>query len=355
MHFKKGAHLNKKLIFIACFLFLFSCTTTAGRVDEAVSNKASVMRPENIALVINDADPSSVKAGEYYRVARGIPAKNIVHVKIVGSSHKLSFSEFTRLQWEIKTQLHSAEQVILLAWTAPYAVECNSITAALTFGFDAKQCENTCAPGKLSPYFNSTSKKPFDDFGIRLAMMLPSDSFQRAKAIIDHGVQSDAGVFRSTAYYLTTSDVNRNSRAQFFPPTGLNIPRSGLAVMNMRSDKLVGARDIMIYETGLAHVDALDTLNFLPGALADHLTSAGGDLYGKSQMTALRWLDAGATASYGTVSEPCNYWQKFPNPAVLLSWYVNGATAVEAYWKSVAWPAQGLFVGEPLAAPYAHQ
>ncbi|HEU4845882.1 MAG TPA: TIGR03790 family protein, partial [Burkholderiaceae bacterium] len=29
-----------------------------------------------------------------------------------------------------------------------------------------------------------------------------------------------------------------------------------------------------------------------------------------------------------------------------------GATAIEAYWRSVAWPAQGLFIGEPLAAPY---
>jgi uncharacterized protein (TIGR03790 family) len=278
-----------------------------------------------------------------------------VHVKIIDAPRKLTLSEFTRLQWEIETQLNSAEQVILLAWTAPYAVECNSITAALTFGYDAKQCKNTCAPGTPSPYFNSASRKPFDDLGIRLAMMLPSDSFQRVKALVDRGVQSDAGVFRSTAYYLTTSDVNRNSRAQFFPPSGLNIPRSGLAVMSMRSDKLVGARDIMIYQTGLAQVDELDTLGFLPGALADHLTSFGGDLYGKGQMTALRWLDAGATASYGTVSEPCNYWQKFPNPAVLLKWYVNGATAIEAYWKSVAWPAQGLFVGEPLAAPYAHQ
>jgi uncharacterized protein (TIGR03790 family) len=351
----EASHLTDKFTFIACLLFIFSGTAIAGKFDAAVPTKTSILGPENVALVINDADPSSVKAGEYYRVARGIPAKNIVHVKIIDAPRKLTLSEFTRLQWEIETQLNSAEQVILLAWTAPYAVECNSITAALTFGYDAKQCKNTCAPGTPSPYFNSASRKPFDDLGIRLAMMLPSDSFQRVKALVDRGVQSDAGVFRSTAYYLTTSDVNRNSRAQFFPPSGLNIPRSGLAVMSMRSDKLVGARDIMIYQTGLAQVDELDTLGFLPGALADHLTSFGGDLYGKGQMTALRWLDAGATASYGTVSEPCNYWQKFPNPAVLLKWYVNGATAIEAYWKSVAWPAQGLFVGEPLAAPYAHQ
>jgi hypothetical protein len=52
------------------------------------------------------------------------------------------------------------------------------------------------------------------------------------------------------------------------------------------------------------------------------------------------------------VSEPCNYWQKFPNPSVLLKHYVQGNSAIEAYWKSVAWPAQGIFIGEPLAAPY---
>ncbi|MNT97055.1 hypothetical protein D3C72_2392840 [compost metagenome] len=70
-------------------------------------------------------------------------------------------------------------------------------------------------------------------------------------------------------------------------------------------------------------------------------------------MSSQRWLEAGATASYGTVSEPCNYWQKFPNPTVLLRRYLSGMTALEAYWGSVAWPAQGLFIGDPLAAPYA--
>ena len=67
----------------------------------------------------------------------------------------------------------------------------------------------------------------------------------------------------------------------------------------------------------------------------------------------LAWIASGATASYGTVSEPCNHLQKFPHPQVLLLHYLQGSTAIEAYWKSVAWPQQGLFVGEPLAAPYA--
>jgi hypothetical protein len=38
---------------------------------------------------------------------------------------------------------------------------------------------------------------------------------------------------------------------------------------------------------------------------------------------------------------------------LLLLSYLQGQTAIEAYWKSVEWPQQGLFIGEPLAAPFA--
>ena len=89
----------------------------------------------------------------------------------------------------------------------------------------------------------------------------------------------------------------------------------------------------------------------LPGALT-RPPVARGDLLGERQMSSLRWLQAGATASYGTVSEPCGHWQKFPQPQVLLKNYLSGLTAVETYWKSVQWPVQGLIIGEPLAAPY---
>ena len=113
---------------------------------------------------------------------------------------------------------------------------------------------------------------------------------------------------------------------------------------------------MLLYLTGAVVVDRQQRLRWLPGALADHLTSFGGALDGKSgQMTALAWIAAGATASYGTVSEPCSHAQKFPHPRVLLRHYTHGATAIEAYWKSVAWPQQGLFIGEPLAAPFARR
>jgi uncharacterized protein (TIGR03790 family) len=100
-------------------------------------------------------------------------------------------------------------------------------------------------------------------------------------------------------------------------------------------------------------VEELQKIAFLPGAAADHLTSTGGVLDSSRQMSALEWLRQGATASYGSVSEPCAHRGKFPNPAVFLDHYLRGDTLIEAYWKSVAMPGQGLFIGEPLARPFA--
>jgi hypothetical protein len=38
--------------------------------------------------------------------------------------------------------------------------------------------------------------------------------------------------------------------------------------------------------------------------------------------------------------------------SVAVAKYFAGATLLEAYWKSVAWPGESLFIGEPLARPY---
>jgi uncharacterized protein (TIGR03790 family) len=168
--------------------------------------------------------------------------------------------------------------------------------------------------------------------------------------VVERGLASGRRRLPAHAWYLTTSEAPRNVRAMFFPAAGER-PAQGLSVHRLQADVLEGAVNVMAYQTGKAQVDKLDTVRFLPGALADHLTSHGGELLDSPQMSSLRWLEAGATASYGTVGEPCNHWQKFPNPGVLLRHYLIGETAIEAYWKSVAWPGQGVFIGEPLAAP----
>ena len=322
---------------------------------------AAALKPAQLAIVINDEDPDSVAVGEYYRKRREIPAANVVHVRIPGKPRSIGAAQFRLLKEEIDSKLGVGVQAVLMVWTAPYAVECNSITSAYTLGFDGSQCMKTCAAGQPSPYFNSRSAQPWREHGLRPSMLLPTSlqapgsqaaaSRQGAKDLVDRGIAAGFRTVPATAYYLITSDKARNSRVGFFPPPG-RVAARRLAIQQVQGDVLEGARDVLVYQTGMAQVAKLDTLHFVPGALADHLTSLGGDLLGTSQMSSLRWLEAGATASYGTVSEPCNHWQKFPNPSVLLRRYLGGDSAIEAYWKSVAWPAQGLFIGEPLAAPY---
>ncbi len=105
-------------------------------------------------------------------------------------------------------------------------------------------------------------------------------------------------------------------------------------------------------QTGLGSYP-LPTNGFVPGGLGDSLTSFGGYILDPTGQTpALAFLEAGASGSYGTVIEPCNYTQKFPDP-VDYFYQTRGFSLAEAYYQSVLNPFEGLFVGEPLAAPFA--
>jgi hypothetical protein len=52
------------------------------------------------------------------------------------------------------------------------------------------------------------------------------------------------------------------------------------------------------------------------------------------------------------VIEPCNFADKFTHTTNFVSPYFGGATVLEAYWKSVRTPGEGVFVGDPLTRPY---
>jgi uncharacterized protein (TIGR03790 family) len=152
---------------------------------------------------------------------------------------------------------------------------------------------------------------------------------------------------------LSTDDLARRVRMGLYPPAGF-LRTVGVNVQVVPAAELTAAKRVLMVTTGSMRVPLETAPDWVPGGLGDHLTSFGGDLLGHhGHSTALDWIASGATASFGSVSEPCNFLQKFPHPQVLLLQYLQGSTAIEAYWKSVAWPQQGLFVGEPLAAPFS--
>ncbi len=336
-------------VLLLCVLLCSSAL--AQGVTGSTPSRSGGIDHTNLAVIINAADPLSVAAGEYYARERHIPLTNVIKVSFPVGRSEMPVDEFQRLKAEVDSVTPSNVQAYALAWSAPYRVGCMSITSAFAFGYDRAYCASGCAATRLSAYYNSPSRVPAFELQRRPAMRLAGRSFPEIKALIDRGVASDATYSRGTAYLMLTSDKARNSRVLLYPMVE-SVAAGLTGIEIVRSDKLTDKQDVMFYFTGIASVAGLETLQFLPGAIADHLTSFGGMLTDSGQMSALRWLEAGATGSYGTVEEPCNFAQKFPHPAIVIGRYLRGETLIEAYWKSVAWPGQGVFIGEPLAAPY---
>jgi uncharacterized protein (TIGR03790 family) len=317
------------------------------------------LRASDIGVVINSADPYSVEVGEYYVKRRGLLPEQVLRIDLPLRA-SLKPEEFEPLRAAIQAHFGPGTQALALAWIQPYAVHCNSITGALALGFDAALCHNSCAPSRASDYANSASARPFTDHGMRLSMLLAARDVDAARQMIDRGVAADRtlglrGGLPSNVYYLSTDDAARNVRSRLYPPPGL-LRRAGLQVLVMPAAALKDQQRVLLVQVGSARLAHLDTLQWVNGGLGDHLTSYGGQLSRDSgQSSALEWIASGATASHGTVSEPCNHLQKFPHSQWLLLHYLQGSTAIEAYWKSVLWPQQALFVGEPLAAPFARR
>jgi uncharacterized protein (TIGR03790 family) len=310
---------------------------------------SETLTSDRLGVLYNSNSASSTRVAQYYAQRRHIPQSNLVGLAIP-EREVLSRDELGQLRALTLARLPSVVQSLLLVWSKPYAVECMSITTAFAAGYQSGFCEPGCGPTTVSPLFDSSGWLPTDTTGWLPSMLLPSQDEELARALINRGVEADASRPLGTVYLVRTQDSARNIRAMEYPNTNELI--SGRVMVRDTTPIELPTRDIIGYFTGAARVQELSMLMFRPGAAADHVTSSGGVLQTSGQMSALEWLRQGATASYGSVSEPCNRHEKFPNPGVLFNHYLRGDTLLEAYWKSVLMPGQGLFVGEPLARPF---
>lgn len=313
-----------------------------------------------LAVLANDQDPQSMAVAAYYLEKRQIPPANLV-VLSFPASDTLTAATFAGLKGQVDAALGPDIQAIAVAWTRPYRVDCQSLVSSLALGHDpGKYCSQPCSETAPTDYFDSTSLRPYTDHGLRPAMHLAGTSVDNVKALIDRGVAADGTQPLGTGYFVRTTDPDRSVRFPYFMSTvsQWNTPdRLQMEYLDLSgmpgADFLTGKTDVLYYFTGLASVPSIETNTYLPGAVADHLTSYGGQICDSGQMSICRWLEAGATGSYGTAVEPCNYPAKFTDTGVFVPHYWRGESLIEAYWKAVRWPGEGVFVGEPLARPFA--
>jgi uncharacterized protein (TIGR03790 family) len=322
---------------------------TLGLLAGAVS--AETLTADRLGVVYNLNDAGSVRSAKYYAAERKVPFQNLVGLRIP-VLNTISRTELAALRSTLIAALPGDVQSLVLVWSRPFAVECMSITTAVAAGYRAGFCEPGCGRTDPSPLYDAKGWLPADTAGWLPSMLLPSDDEHLLHALVARGLKADASHPPGTAFLVHTTDGTRDVRSAGYRDVITLVGRR-TDVEELLAPPVAPVGDIIAYFTGAVRVAELPLLHFRPGAVADHLTSTGGVLDGSSgQMSALEWLKQGATGSYGTVSEPCNNTGKFPSPEVFLDHYLRGETLLEAYWKSVIMPGQGLFIGEPLARPY---
>lgn len=313
--------------------------------------RAEGLSAARLGVIYNLEDGNSRQVAAYYAQIRHIPPENVVGIRLPIVA-VISPETFTPIREATVNRLPSSVQSLLLVWSKPWAVGCMSVTTAFAAGYRPQFCSPGCARTAPNPLFDSDGWLPADSVGWWPAMLLPADDLQLARAVVERGIAADAGTAPGTLYLVVTSDVNRNVRAATYGDIKTLVSHR-LPVAILTAPVVAEVRDAIGYFTGAVQVEEIGRIHFDPGAIADHLTSTGGLLEGGRQMSALAWLEHGATASFGAVSEPCNFAEKFPNVEILFNHYSHGETILESYWKSLAMPGQGLFIGEPLSRPYA--
>jgi uncharacterized protein (TIGR03790 family) len=312
---------------------------------------AEGLSPERLGIIYNLDDPESPGLAKYYAQARRVPLANMVGTHL-GRADVFAPNDFAQIRREAIEHLPTSVQSLALVWSRPFSVGCMSVTTAFAAGYRAGFCEPGCGLTTTNPLFDTDDWLPADTVGWWPAMLIPSADPSLARSVIQHGIQATSRATGATVYLQSTNDKARNVRAANYAQVSA-LFGDRIRVLEVSAGLTQELPEAIAFFTGAANVSDLARIHFLPGAVADHLTSTGGVLYGGTQMSALAWLAQGATASYGSVSEPCNHLEKFPDIAVFIKHYLRGETVLEAYWKSVKMPGQGLFIGEPLARPFA--
>ena len=330
----------------------------------------------NVIVVVNQNSTNSVQLGNDYCEKRGVPPQNLLRMTgWTGSSINWSISDFETylrnplLEMIAARNLSHQSSLVLLSMDIPYRIAdasgFNSTTAGLFYGFkpDGPPPDPSLPPSCSLPDLSSNSycysewpfmlappnTAPTNSF---LAMMLTGTNLAAAELILARGLASDSSFPTQKVYLEKTSDWARNVRFLEFDNASFESRVHGEdSPVRIESDS-TAFTNLLGLSTGLANL-SLPGEAFVAGAMADSLTSFGGYILENSGQTPLlAFLDAGASGSYGTVVEPCNYLQKFPDPLAYF-YQQRGFCLAEAYYQSLQNPYQGLLMGEPLSAPFA--
>lgn len=354
-----------------------------------------------LAVIANSQDPYSVgSAGNvvctagstaikddgvvgYYVLKHNVPCSNVYAVSLQVTP-AISLPTFNSAVLPTLQALPPTIQAIALGWAQPSVVFNQSISSVVAkagpvTGTTCFDSGSGLSAGPINPYFNSTSQAPYTDFQLRPTMMLAGESCPTCTSTNNYGFPwlADISVARSfidaavggantnppggNVYWAWTGDLGRSITALIASPATFGnalsplVNAQVLGSLSSPTSAVVSQKNILVYDEGAAHWLYNNPGFVSGGGIGFAVTSTSGLLpYDGNQTNAASWLYYGAVAAFGNAVEPCGLFPyKSPDPALIVPFYTQGQTAIEALWKSVRLPWQGNFVGDPLAAPYS--
>lgn len=347
--------------------------------------------PSEALLVINGTSPHATQIAHEYAALRGFPAERILTL-----TPPVSFfqGENGSFRWTVGEEdarrylldpvllrlelLKDASPTVLILspdWPTRVRIPGSpevSITGFLGSRGHLPEGELIKTGRAVSPWFvpppdtpqNSSRRLRYpappnlpDDFFLPAAMLGVFYAPMNTQKIIQQLKRAKSGDFQQptgSIVFETREDVRTKTRMpQYHATQGRlgqrNIDAQILTAADPLPDQILGVM------AGAASVNTRRYARHLvPGSFADHLTSFAATFDNAHQTKITEWLDAGAAASIGTVTEPYSIWTKFPE-AAFFERYLRGHTLLEALMQSLASPFQTLLVGDPLCSPWAKE
>ena len=339
--------------------------------------------PHELLLLVNSNSPDSVEIANVWAELRDVPRQNILLLDLPARYDKgeaaISPKEYAELIWTPAQEAIKSRGIDhVLAWVYssgfPVLVRSNPTVSilGLTLLRNRLPDEGEVKNAKyLSPLFagrDSTDGKVHfpqslytQNSWLLDGMPLPcmmlgyrgkrGNSKDEILACLRKGAMSDGAANGGTVYFVESDDVRTDARKWQFPLVQGELEALGVTsvITNVFPSQRTNVIGVM---AGTASLDASSGNTYLPGAMTEHLTSAGAVFDSPAQTKITEWIRAGATGSSGTIAEPYAIWAKFPD-ARFYVYYASGCTMLESFYQSVRCPLQLLMIGDPLAQPWS--
>lgn len=345
------------------------------------------LEPFECVLIANRKSNDSMTLANFYADLRGIPDENVVHIEIdekfYTSPFTMSLEDFKQLVYNPVADAIAERGIegVITAWIYStdlplrIKIEENTIISILGATLTAKKTPSADQVRKAqyqSPLYAGPSPaqdalhttRSFDRIlaqndgmqGYPSMMLSFTQSggldLPQSKDVLRRGKIADASAPEGTVFFVKTEDQPRSKPREWqFEPAADILRQSGVNAI-IADAPPSNESDIIGLQIGIQRLDTREIGTFLPGAMAEHMTSWGASFDRSGHTRVTDWLAAGATASSGTVTEPYALWPKFPT-AFFFHHYRSGATIIESFYQSILSPMQILLLGDPLARPWA--